>query len=139
MTDAQTDREPRPTRRMVFQGLGALGVAVALAGCGGGDTTAAPAAGEVLVPAADVPVGGGVVLSDAGVVVTQPVAGTFEGYSNICTHQGLPLARVGADGIECDVHGSRFSITDGSVANGPADAPLGRVAVRLEGDNIVTA
>ena len=28
------DHEPRPTRRIVFHGLGALGVAVALAGCG---------------------------------------------------------------------------------------------------------
>lgn len=138
MTQLQPPAGARPTRRMVFQGLGALGVAVALAGCGS-DESAAPAAGTVLVPVADVPVGGGVVLGDAGVVVTQPVEGTFEGYSNICTHQGLPVARVGADGIECDVHGSRFSITDGSATNGPADAPLGRVAIRREGDNIVTA
>ena len=29
--------QPRPSRRIVFQGLSALGVAAVLAGCGGGD------------------------------------------------------------------------------------------------------
>ncbi len=32
------DHEPRPTRRILFHGLGALGVAVALAGCGSDNT-----------------------------------------------------------------------------------------------------
>ena len=31
-----TDQTYRPSRRIVFQGLGALGTAVALAGCGSG-------------------------------------------------------------------------------------------------------
>ena len=107
--------EVRATRRIVFQGLGALGVAVALAGCGGGSGSAGPpTSGSVLATTGEVPVGGGVVLSDNNVVITQPTEGTFMAFTATCTHQGTPLARVAEDGIECDLHGSRFSIEDGS-------------------------
>ena len=74
---------------------------------------------------ADVPEGGGAIFADQGVVVTQPSAGEFKGFTNICTHRQCPLAAV-TDTINCNCHGSRFSIEDGSPVNGPATAAAGR-------------
>ncbi len=129
----------RPTRRIVFQGLGALGVAAALAGCGSGGETPAPESGAVLATTDEIPVGGGVVLSDEGVVLTQPTAGTIKAFVAICTHQGAALARVSDDGIECDLHGSRFSVQDGSATKGPATAALAEVPITVEGDRVLAA
>src|ERR1700722_1463640 len=53
--------------------------------------TAAPAAGSgatVLGHTADIPLGGGVIFTDAKVVVTQPAKGVFKAFSAICTHVG---------------------------------------------------
>ncbi|MEO9323745.1 Rieske (2Fe-2S) protein [Nocardioides sp. C4-1] len=134
----------RPSRRIVFQGMGALGVACVLAACGGGDGDsggggAAPEAGAGLVAAADVPVGGGVVLPDANMVVTQPTEGVFKGFSSRCTHQGVAVDAVEGGEIRCPAHGSAFSIDDGSVVNPPASSPLEEIAVAVEGDQVVAA
>ena len=43
-----------------------------------------------------------------------------------CSHRGCPLSSRGAvsgDEIECTCHGSRFSLTDGSLFQGPATQP----------------
>lgn len=92
-----------------------------------------------LTPAADVPVGGGVVLEGEGVVVTQPVKGEFRGFSSTCTHQGCAVASVGGGTINCPCHGSAFSIEDGSVAAGPATSPLPAVAVQVAGGQVTRA
>ena len=133
------------SRRIVFQGLGVLGVAAALAGCAGssdgGDTDASAAAssGTTLATTDEVPVGGGIVLSDQGIVLTQPTSGEFKAFAAVCTHQGAALDAVGSDGIECPVHGSRFSIEDGSATHGPATQSLGEVAITVKGDEITVA
>jgi Rieske Fe-S protein len=80
-------------------------------------------AGAVLGAAKDVPVGGGVVFRAAKVVVTQPVAGRFTGFSAVCTHQGCVVADVRDGTINCDCHGSTFAL-DGAVTTGPATQPL---------------
>jgi nitrite reductase/ring-hydroxylating ferredoxin subunit len=85
----------------------------------------------------DVPVGGGKVFSDAKVVVTQPTAGQFKGFSAICTHQGNPIGSVQGGQIICPFHQSHFSITDGSPVSGPAQSPLPAVNVAVQGSNIV--
>jgi nitrite reductase/ring-hydroxylating ferredoxin subunit len=135
-----------------------------LAACGGGDdagsaggtgTTSAPssaptsaassapsssapaAGGTVLGPASEVPVGGGKVYADAKVVVTQPTAGQYKGFSAVCTHQGNPIGSVEGGQIICPFHNSHFSIADGSPVSGPADAPLPAVNVAVQGSNIV--
>lgn len=132
------------SRRIVFQGLGSLAVAVALAGCGsadsgGGDAdgSATAASGTTLATTDEVPVGGGIVLADAGIVLTQPTQGEFKAFTAVCTHQGGALDAVGSDGIECPLHGSRFSIQDGSATQGPATAPLAVVAITVDGDQIL--
>lgn len=127
------------SRRIVFQGLGALGVAAALAGCGGSSGTAAPTSGDVLATTTEVPVGGGIVLSDANVVITQPTEGDFKAFTATCTHQGAQLARVADDGIECDLHGSRFAIADGAPTKGPATEALAPVQITVTGDQISAA
>lgn len=135
---------PQLTRRAVLAGACttcAVAVTGAVTGCasyGSGPPAAPPAGSGVaagggpLAAAADVPVGGGVVVAAADTVITQPTAGVFTAFSATCTHQGCVVAAVAGGTINCDCHGSTFSITDGSVVTGPAKAPLParRVAVR---------
>jgi Rieske Fe-S protein len=104
-------------------------------------TTAAPPASGGPAPAAkaiaktaDVPVGSGVIVD--GVVVTQPSAGVFKGFSAKCTHKGCTVDKVADGTIDCPCHGSKFNL-DGSVANGPAQTPLEAQAVTVQGDSIV--
>jgi Rieske Fe-S protein len=136
------------SRRAVLAGVGVASVAV-LGGCARygpatpdpgsgtaeGSVSSAPDAGGAL-PTTAVPVGGGVVLGERGVVVTQPNAGQFKAFSAICTHQGCTVAEVRAGTINCPCHGSRFSAADGSVVNGPAARPLKPVPITVAGTNI---
>lgn len=92
-----------------------------------------------LVRTSQVPVGGGVVLSGKGIVVTQPSAGSFRGFSVTCTHQGCPVDRVSGGNIICPCHGSQFSVADGSVTGGPARKPLGARAVKVTSGWVCTA
>jgi Rieske Fe-S protein len=131
------------TRRSTLTGAAALGVGLPLlTACGGGDGDTATEpdtkAGETLGPSKDVPVGGGTIYADQKVVVTQPTEGDFKAFSSICTHQGCPVSNVDGGTINCTCHGSKFSITDGSVVNGPATSGLSAVAVSVEGGSVVT-
>ena len=96
-------------------------------------TSSAPA--DALATKADIPVGGGVIFADAGVVITQPTEGTFHGFTIVCTHQGCQVNSV-TDTINCPCHNSTYSIEDGSVVGGPAPAPLTDVPLDIEGNNI---
>ena len=88
---------------------------------------------------ADIPVGGGKVFAAEGVVITQPRAGQFKGFSPICTHQGCPVSNVDGGTINCTCHGSKFSIEDGSVKAGPATKPLPPKDIKVNGDQISLA
>ena len=133
------------SRRRTLTGAVAAGVGVPLlAACGGdegGSSTSAPdvPSGETLGPTADVPVGGGKIYADQKIVVTQPTEGEFKGFSSICTHQKCPVTEIKDGTINCTCHGSKFSIEDGSVSNGPATSPLPAVEVAVDGDQITTA
>jgi len=94
----------------------------------------APELNNVIVKTADVPVGSGVIVDK--IVVTQPSAGEFKGFSAICTHAGCTVNKVADGTIDCPCHGSKFNL-DGSVANGPAAKPLEPAAVTVQGDSIV--
>ena len=137
-----TEQTYRPSRRIVFQGLGALGTAVALAGCGsddgGDDEASTPDAGSELATTSEVPVGGGVILAEQKIVITQPTEGEFKAFTAVCTHQSCIVAEV-QETINCDCHQSKYSIEDGSVQGGPAPAPLAEVGITVDGDKIVTA
>jgi Rieske Fe-S protein len=155
------------TRRRVLSGVAAVGAAVPLlAACGGSDTgassgdtattddssptqtpddAAAPGGdeatkgGDALATTSQIPVNGGMVFKDQKVVVTQPSAGTFKGFSAICTHMGCPVASVQDGTIKCPCHGSMFSAADGSVKGGPATKPLAAVKIQVDGDSIKLA
>ncbi|TCC61022.1 Rieske (2Fe-2S) protein [Kribbella pittospori] len=100
-------------------------------------SSAPSSSANVLGPVSDVPVGGGKVFTDAKVVVTQPAAGQFKAFTAVCTHMGCIVSKVENKTIDCPCHGSKFNITDGSVAGGPAPSPLAAVQVAVEGSNIV--
>jgi nitrite reductase/ring-hydroxylating ferredoxin subunit len=156
--------DPVLSRRRALAGAAVGGLALPLlTACGGGGSAGATAndpapttsaggkdkvgggpAADALVSTADVPVGGGVILTAANVVVTQPEKGTFEGFSATCTHAGCTLASVASGTINCGCHGSQFSITDGSNVAGPSGSPAGsvaalpKVAVKVKGANVVS-
>ena len=96
----------------------------------------AQSAGTRIARTADVPVGGGYLATEHNVVVTQPTSGQFRAFSAVCTHAGCPVTSVSGGTINCDCHGSRFSVVDGSVQGGPAPAPLPEVAITVNGDSI---
>jgi Rieske Fe-S protein len=99
-------------------------------------TSNAPA---VLASTADIPVGGGKILTGQKIVITQPQAGSFDAFTAVCTHQGCLVATVSGGTINCPCHGSKFSIANGSVVNGPAASPLAPVSIKVQGSSIVQA
>jgi len=168
MTEHQTTTDAGPTsRRALLIGAGGVGATVALAACGTGtdddlgDGANAPVdAGQSAgadsgadsgtdggdtgsggdgLTTSQVPVGSGVILAAQGVVVTQPAEGQFKAFSNVCTHQGCPVANLDGGTINCTCHFSSFSISDGSVLSGPASAPLEEKTVTVDGETISVA
>jgi nitrite reductase/ring-hydroxylating ferredoxin subunit len=100
-----------------------------------------PASGQPpsLALTSDVPVGGGKILADKKIVITQPRAGSFEAFAAVCTHQGCTVSGVSGGTINCPCHGSKFSITNGSVVTGPAASALAPVGIKVQGTSIVQA
>ena len=88
-----------------------------------------------LLATGEVPVGGGVVLTGRRLVVTQPAKGDFRAFTAVCTHRGCLVESV-TDTIDCPCHGSRFSIEDGTVVDGPAPSPLAAHRLVVRGDSI---
>ncbi|MFI0900994.1 Rieske (2Fe-2S) protein [Streptomyces sp. NPDC020983] len=146
---------PASTRRAVVAAAGGAGLAAVLTACGSdsgsgsASDTPAPDAptsdsgsggsgggGDVLARTSDIPVGGGKVFADQKVVVTQPAAGRFKGFSAVCTHRGCTVIDVSDGTINCPCHGSKFKVEDGSVAHGPATSPLPPKTVTVSGDGI---
>jgi Rieske Fe-S protein len=155
------------SRRAVLAGVAGLGAATVLAACGtaGEGDSATPGAGDTgggtapttgaaappaqtgkpaappagLAKTTDIPVGGGKIFTEHGVVITQPTAGTFKAFSSACTHQGCPVTEVKGGTINCNCHFSKYSVEDGSVKGGPARTSLPTKQVTVQGDNIVLA
>ena len=145
---------PSLSRRTVIKHAGLAAAAVAgLSGCTnyGAPGTAEPSgaatsasggassqAAGLIAKAADIPVGSGTIFPEAQTVITQPTSGNFKAFTSICTHQQCQVADV-TDTINCKCHGSKFSITDGSVVNPPAPTPLAAKKVTVEGDTVAVA
>jgi Rieske Fe-S protein len=110
------------------------GAASSPAGAASSAGTSAPA---VLASTADIPVGGGKVLTDKKIVITQPKAGSFHAFTAICTHLGCIVNAVSGGTIDCPCHGSKYSSVNGSVVNGPATLPLAAVSIKVQGTSII--
>lgn len=126
---------PAPAGSKGADAIGGGGAtATAGSGSGSGDSSAS---GPALTTTSKVPVGGGVVTTDY--VITQPTAGTYKAFSNVCPHAGCKVDKVDSGVISCPCHGSQFSVKDGSVTTGPATTGLTAKNVKVSGDNIVAA
>ena len=126
----------------VVGGLVGLGVGVPLvAACGSDEETAdgATTPSGPIGKTSEVPVGGGKIFEADKVVVTQPTEGDFKAFSAICTHQGCVVAEIKGKDIDCNCHGSKYSIDDGSVVSGPAKKPLEPLKVTVDGDDLSVA
>ncbi len=99
-------------------------------------SSSADRAAEPLAKTAEIPVGAGLILAAARLVVTQPTPGTINAFDATCTHMGCTVAEVADGVIRCPCHGSEFSIEDGSVRRGPAGRPLPRHEIRIVGDEV---
>lgn len=98
---------------------------------------ASSAGGASVAAVSDIPVGGGLILDDVAVVLTQPTAGDVKAFTAICTHQGCLVSQVVENEIICPCHGSRYSGTDGSVIQGPSTQPLAPAGITVDGGNVV--
>jgi Rieske Fe-S protein len=152
--------EGNASRRAVLAigiGAGAAGAAGALAGCEVyGDeanqppppppappaASGEPGGGTVVATTDQVDVGGGLLIGDQQIVVTQPAEGDFRAFSAICTHQGCTVTSISDGTINCDCHGSRFSIEDGSVVQAASGLsadeqdPLPQAGITVNGNEI---
>ena len=106
----------------------------------GASSGAAASSGPVvLAKTSDIPVGGGKILTDRKIVITEPQSGTFKAFTAVCTHQGCIVDTVSGGTINCPCHGSKFSVANGSVVAGPAPSPLAPVSIEVQGTSIVQA
>ncbi len=136
------------TRRHALAGAAGVGLGVPLlAACGGGSSTDGGSGGSgdggsggssTLGATSGVAVGSGTIYADQNVVVTQPSEGDFKCFGATCTHQGCQVSAV-TETIDCGCHGSKFSIEDGSVVQGPATAPLSEKKIDVKGGEITLA
>ncbi|MFI5687018.1 Rieske (2Fe-2S) protein [Streptomyces sp. NPDC051636] len=168
MTSASPTPAAGPARRTVVAAAGAAGLAAALTACGSDDKSSdsssvsgssgstgaagvgaadSPSArestgsggGTALARTSDIPEGGGKIFKDQGVVVTQPAAGTYKAFSTKCPHAGCAVGSIADGVIVCPCHNSHFSVTDGSVKQGPATQPLAAENITVSGDEIKLA
>ncbi len=116
--------------------LAVTGVTVSACANETATTTSTESTSANSISLADIPVGGGVVVAEPPVVVTQPTAGEVKAFSSICPHQGCKVNDVSNNKIFCPCHGSIFSALDGSVIQGPATRGLSVAAVSVDGINV---
>jgi cytochrome b6-f complex iron-sulfur subunit len=119
----------------------ALGVgAISIGGCAGARYVVPRVAdGRLLLPLAALDQTGQAFLQAPGmqrpVYVRRLASGEISAVLASCTHQGCQPEPV-ADRLACPCHGSEFGF-DGRVLQGPAERPLTRYEVGVEGSDLV--
>ena len=146
---------PALARRSVLRGLavavgGAVAGFVAARASGLADPKGRTAAANAYGPASetsaeplasldDIPVGGGIVLDSASIVLTRDSGGTVHGLSATCTHQGCTVSSVENGVIGCPCHGSSFNAETGAPIAGPASQPLPEIPVAVRDNSVFLA
>lgn len=66
------------------------------------------------------------------------VAGRFYATDDACTHEDASLSTGSLNGewVKCPLHGSRFNVRTGEVADEPAEVNLRTYAVRVDANDI---
>lgn len=140
----KTDTEPQIPRRRFSKGF-ALGALAALAG-GLVFFFRARLSGSfpprVVARAEEVPVGGSKIFTYPTdvepCILLRPSLNTYLGYSRLCTHASCPIFyNATANRLDCPCHGGSFSVTDGSVLQGPPPRPLPKIQLERRGADIV--
>jgi nitrite reductase/ring-hydroxylating ferredoxin subunit len=159
MADSKVAHGGDASRRAVVGGFLGVGVAAPLlVACGAeessgsgdsgesgesagesGDSAAGSPPSSAIGKTSEVPVGSGRIYKAEKVVVTQPTEGEFKAFSSICTHRQCPVTKIEGKDISCTCHGSKFSIADGSVTDGPAEKPLEEFQVTVAGEEITVS
>ncbi|MEU4808080.1 Rieske (2Fe-2S) protein [Nocardia fluminea] len=122
------------TRRTALAGACTL-CAVAVTACATGQASQ-NGGGPVRVLRAEIDIGSATVFPEHRILVTQPSDGVYKAFSAVCTHQGCAVTDIDGDVAKCPCHGSKFRLTDGSVAKGPAQKPLPERIVSVEGNTL---
>jgi Rieske Fe-S protein len=146
---------PELSRRSALRGVAVVAAAavagfVAARGSGLANARGRTAAANAYGPAtgasdkpvaslADVPVGGGIILDAASIVLTRDANGSVHGLSAICTHQGCTVSSVKDGVITCPCHGSTFNAGTGAPIAGPATRPLTEIPVTVRANSIFLA
>ncbi|WP_067965218.1 Rieske (2Fe-2S) protein [Nocardiopsis trehalosi] len=91
--------------------------------------------GTVVAQTTDVPEGGGTIVVEGKIVLTQPEPGDYRAYSAVCPHAGCTIQEVEVN-IHCLCHGSEFDIATGQPLAGPATSPLEELAISVSGTDI---
>jgi len=71
-------------------------------------------------------------------ILVAKIGGEVSAVSGVCTHEetDLGLGFVIEDRVVCPLHLSQFDLRTGLVMNPPAEVPLKRFNVKIEGDTI---
>ena len=72
-------------------------------------------------------------------ILVAKIGGEVSAVSGVCTHEetDLGLGFVIEDRVVCPLHLSQFDLRTGLVMNPPAEVPLKRFNVKIEGDTIL--
>ena len=101
----------------------------------------AKAGGGAIAAESEVAPGSAVEFKDSGspAVLVHLKNGDFVAYSAICTHQGCTVDYKGGQ-LACPCHGSVFDPANGAeVVAGPAQSPLPKIPVKVQGGEVVKA
>ncbi|MBV2365680.1 Rieske (2Fe-2S) protein [Streptomonospora sp. NEAU-YY374] len=127
------------SRRRLFGAAGVAGAAaLGVSACGSPQDGPAPwerLRGTVIARTDEVPVGGGTIVIDGKMVLTQPAEGDFKAFSAVCTHAGCTIQEVERT-IHCLCHGSEFDVSTGDVLKGPAVEALRELPITVANGEI---
>jgi Rieske Fe-S protein len=71
-------------------------------------------------------------------ILIRTAADTFVAYSQKCTHLSCAVYFAKEENrLECPCHEGYFSVTNGSVLQGPPPRPLPRITLKLDGNNVI--